>query len=155
MKSETMNHYVSIAANIGVLLGILLLAYELNQNQDMMRAQTRNELSQNVIELLTLAVNDGGFQNIIRRGGTGEELSVDEQFQFEKYLNGWFRYWENMHYQYRNGLYDENEFTKQREKIGDFISSNPGILNYWCRERLFYSPEFARELDGILATYEC
>ena len=46
MKTGTINQWVTLGANIGVLLGILLLAYELNQNNQLMEAEARfNQLS--------------------------------------------------------------------------------------------------------------
>ena len=150
MKLDRVNQLLQVAANLGVILSITFLAFELSQNRDMMTAQTRNEITQGAVELLTLAVNDGDFQRIIRRARSGEEMSEDEQWQFERHQNGWFRYWENMHYQYRNGLFDEIEFAGQIGAIGAGLSVSPGIVNYWCRVRSLYSPEFAREMEGLL-----
>ena len=104
MKLDRANQLLQVAANLGVILSITFLAFELSQNRDMMRAQTRNDLSQGVIELLVVQATDGELFNILRRGNAGEELSEDEQGRFNTMQNAFFRYWENMHYQYRNGL---------------------------------------------------
>jgi len=143
-----------ILGNVGVIVGILLLAYELHQNGDMMRAQTRSEISQGAINLLALSVNDGSFQSILRRGRSGEELSEDEQFQFQRYYNAWFRYWENMHYQYRIGLYDEAEFAAHR-KVLEASFSRLAVVTPWCQTESLYSPEFAAFIDDLLTAYQC
>ena len=155
MKKIDLGQTIGVLANIGVLIGILLLVYELSQNRQMMKAQTRNEIAQSTYELLTLSIDNLSFQSTMRRGRAGEELSEDEQYQFEGYHNGWFRFWENVHYQYRNGLYDETEFSKQREAWAFSFATNPGVVGYWCRVRSRFVPEFSLDVDELLTTYEC
>ena len=43
MKSDDLNKWLSLAANVGVVIGIVLLVAELNQNSELMRAQIFNE----------------------------------------------------------------------------------------------------------------
>jgi len=51
-----------------------------------------------------------------QRAGRGEQLTGDEQFQFRLRSNALFRYWEDVHYQYRLGLYDEEEYSRQKAR---------------------------------------
>ena len=155
MKKIVLGQTLAILANVGVLAGILLLVFELSQNREMMTAQTRNEISQGAAELLTLAINDVSFQNVIRRGQFGEELSEDEQWQFYRYQQSWLRYWENVHYQYRIGLFDETEFAYQKATWAGSLSIHPGIVKHWCERKAGFSPEFVTEIDGLLTFYQC
>ncbi len=155
MKKIELGQTLTILANVGVLAGILLLAFELSQNREMMTAQTRNEISQGAIALLTLAINDVSFQNVIRRGQFGEELSEDEQWQFNGHQQAWYRYWENVHYQYRIGLFDETEFATQKATWARSLSIHPGIVKHWCERKAGFSPEFVTEIDGLLTFYRC
>lgn len=43
MKAENLNRWLTLGANLGVLVGIILLIAELNQNSTLMRAQIFNE----------------------------------------------------------------------------------------------------------------
>lgn len=148
-------YWLNIFANIAVVGGIVFLGIEIRQNSDMMTAQTRNELAAGSVELLTFAINDADFVNTILRGHRGEDLSDIEQYQYRQRTNAWFRYWENVHYQYRNGLYDEIEYGVQREAIRGALFASVGFATYWCARRSLYSPEFVEEIDGLLATYRC
>ena len=49
---EKLNHLLTLLANIGVIAGIIFLAVEINQNTDMMRAQTRSAVTGSIITLL-------------------------------------------------------------------------------------------------------
>jgi hypothetical protein len=49
MKKIDVGQTLSIIGNVAVVTGILLLVFELNQNREMVMAQTRNEMSQVLI----------------------------------------------------------------------------------------------------------
>ena len=155
MKKIDFGQTLQLLGNVGVVVGILLLAYELNQNRDLMRAQTRNDLAQNVIGLFVSDMDDGELADVIRRGLAGEELSGTESWRYERRMNAWFRHWENMHYQYRAGLYDETEASKNLEAIAVALERDPGWLEYWCRRGALYSSEFAAEFESLLGARQC
>ena len=147
--------WLTIGANLGVLIGLLLLIAELNQNREMMRAQIRHELAMGIVNLLDTPASNQQLANVLFRGISGEKLAPSEMYQFEMRTNALFRYWEDVHYQYRVGLYDDAEFEKQRDAWKESLERSPLARDYWCKVRLLYSPEFAREMDGLLAATPC
>jgi hypothetical protein len=44
MDLDRINKWLSLGANIGIILGLVFLIAELNQNSDMMRSQTRHAM---------------------------------------------------------------------------------------------------------------
>ena len=73
IESDQLNRWLSLAANLGVIAGIVFLVVELRQNTDMMRAQSRTEMSQDTVNMLTLNVSDQEYLDVIDRGLQGEE----------------------------------------------------------------------------------
>jgi hypothetical protein len=69
--------------------------------------------------------------------------------------NALLRYWEDVHYQYRVGLYDEEEFSKQKEAWRSALKRSKGMRNYWCDVRALYSPEYMSEMDELLSDPGC
>ena len=65
------------------------------------------------------------------------------------------RIWEDEHYQYRMGLYDEAEFTHERENWKAVLRSRPGPIALWCRSSGNYSTEFSKEINGLLKSRAC
>lgn len=68
------DYWLTIFANLAVVGGIIFLGIEVRQNTQMMRAQTRNEISQSIIGFLDLereARHEGGTSEAVagRRGG--------------------------------------------------------------------------------------
>jgi hypothetical protein len=155
VESDRLARWLAIGANLGVLIGLLLLVAELKQSRDMMRAQIRHELAMGIVDLLQTPANNDQLADVLFRGVSGEALSPTESFQFEMRTNALFRYWEDVHYQYRVGLYDDAEFERQREAWRVSLERSRLTRNYWCKVRLLYSPEFAGEMDGLLVTSPC
>ena len=71
--------------------------------------------------------------DVLYRAHAGDDLTPVESFQFEMRSNALFRYLENVHYQYRVGLYDVVEFARQREAWGASMRNSRLGQEYWCR----------------------
>ena len=155
MDSDKANRWLTLGANLGVLVGLILLIAELNQNRDMMRAQTRHELAMGIVDLFQTPASNEQLADLMYRAKSGEEMTPTELFQFQLGTNALYRYWENVHYQYRVGLYDDIEFGKQREAWRTHFANSSRAEQYWCQVRSLYSPEFASEMDSLLANGPC
>jgi len=155
MKSERVHGWLTLIANLGVLIGIILLVVELRQNLTTMRAQTRHELSADIVELFSQVAGNEQLASLRRRADAGEELTPDEAYQYALITRAFFRYWENVHYQFRQGLYDEVEFERQKAAWASYASESAAVVDWWCRNRSTFSPEFAADFDRILTTHTC
>lgn len=143
-----------MGANLGVLVGIILLIIELDQNRNMMRAQTRNAIAAEAISLLTDIAYNEQYASVQRRGDAGEELTPDERFQYGLRTVAWFRFFENVHYQYRQGMFDEAEYATAREAWKTVLEPEATAM-IWCDYRLTISPDARFEIDSLLTTNLC
>ena len=154
MKKIDLGQTLSLIANVGVIAGILLLVYELNQNRAMMEAQVRQQVSQGAVDLhFGVAANPDLSEIVVDfsdRCTTMDECQTAEEFRFNQWSNATFRTWENAHYQYRLDLYDETEFSAQKESWRSILT-RPGIADRWRSVRMTYSPEFAAEIEDLLS----
>jgi len=155
MNIDRVSQGVQLAGNVGVILSIVFLAYQIGEQRELMKAQTRTAISSEVIGLLVSQATDEGLVSAVRRSYDGEELSPDDRFRLDRILRAYFRYWENVHYQYRNGLYDEEEFSKHKEAWRAYLAASKGAVSYWCEVRLLYSPKFAAQMDALLPSHRC
>jgi len=155
MKSDRTSRWLATLAQLGVIIGLVLLVFELNQTRDLMQAQTRHDLSSSIVALLLSIAENPELAHVMFRGDAGEELSPVEQYIYETRGRALFRYWENVHYQYRKGLYDRGEFSSQRDAWAAYLGTSSGAASTWCGMRGEFSPEFRAELDGVLLTTGC
>ena len=149
MKKIDVGQSIGILANISVLVGILLLVYQLDQNRLIMQAQTRTVLAQGVTDILYRLSVDDDVSEVWDRGNAGDELTATEAGRFTRLVLSQLRYQENVHYQYRAGLYDDIEFAAQREAWRRAYNT-PGASQVWCTVRTSFSPEFADEITKLL-----
>ena len=66
-----------------------------------------------------------------------------------------FRYFENVHYQYRVGLYDDHEFERQKIAWGNYMNGSARAPKIWCEYQHVVSAEFAVELNTLLNNAPC
>jgi hypothetical protein len=147
--------WLGLAANVAALIGLYLVVMQLQQNRELTRAQIRHELAVGIVDLLQVPAGNAQLASVLRRGAAGEALTPDELFQFRLRANALLRYWENVHYQYRQGLYDEVEFARQKAAWAASLRDSVGMTRYWCEVRALYSPLFAADLDGLLPAPGC
>ena|SRR5690242_18574149 len=150
MKKERLIQLIALAANCVTILGLVLVILQLQQNRTLMRAQVRHELASTIVDLLNSTANNSQLAGVLRRGARGEQLTEDEQLQFRMRWNAILRYWEDVHYQFRLGLYDEVEYSKQKAAWKATFADSVGFVKYWSEVRSLYSPRFAAEIDGLL-----
>jgi hypothetical protein len=157
MDTDKVNRWLTLGANFGVLAGIILLVVELEQNREMMRAQTRNEIAAEIVDLLSQVATSNELSSLLSRAASGESLSDEDQRQFGHRALAMFRYFENVHYQYRQGMYDEEEYQAQRDAWrhnGGFLS-RPEYKSVWCAWRETFSVEFRTEYESLFDNLAC
>jgi len=150
MKKIDVGQTITLLANVGVIAGIVFLAIELGQNKDLMRAQIRHELSQGAIDTIVRESADLETVNLFRRGLEGGELTPDEQIRFNQTLSAWFRYMEDVHFQYRNGLYEHSEFANQ-VNVWKGRLQMPSVHDHWCATNKNFAAEFVESVNSLAA----
>ena len=155
MKLRNVSEWIAIGANLGVLLGIILLILQLNQNRVIMKAEVRNELSTKVVEFLFTQATDPELAELMIKANNNETLSPAEQIMYGSRCEAAFRYWENVNYQYRQGLFDNTEYSAARRTMGIIINNNRGFKRFWCENKTLFSEPFGKEIDNILMDEKC
>jgi hypothetical protein len=153
VNKVNLGNTISILANIGVIAGIFFLAFELNQDRQLTRSQMRHELSQGSIDVVLMFNEDLETSNLVLRGLAGEALTDDEEARFGALLVAWYRHMENMHYQYRNGLYDDNEFRGNASFWRQRLAV-PVVREHWCETNPVFSEDFVDAVN-LLADIKC
>jgi hypothetical protein len=155
MNTERLNKWLTLGANLAVLAGIGLLIFELQQNRAMIRAQTRSEISSELTNLLSQVAADPQLASLVRRADEGKRLTPDEEKQYGHRSAAMFRFFENVNYQYRQGLYDESEYRAHRNAWRVFFDSSATAAKNWCTYREYVSPELRAEIDSLISDSVC
>ena len=155
MDLDTSNRWLTLSANLGVLVGIILLVVELDQNRDMMRAQTRNEIARATQELLTSWATSRELADIVVRANRSEDLSPSEYYMVAVRNESMLRNLENLHYQNRQGLFDRSEFEASSIRFSQLLRGQPSLVRHWCATRSGFSAEFNEFFQSLLPADNC
>ncbi len=155
MNTEYLDKWLTLGANLAVLVGIGVLIFELQQNREMARAQTRTEISSELTNLLSQVATNPQLASLVRRADNGDELTPDEEKQYGHRSAAFFRFFENVHYQYRQGLYDEFEYQAHRSAWRAFFVNSATAAKNWCDYRVLVSPNLRDEIDSLISEDTC
>ena len=84
MKKIDVGQTIGIIANVGVIAGILFLAFELRQNNDYMQAQDRFNRLSAIFSILDNQM-DSNISELVEKDRTGQEFSVAEEFRLQSF----------------------------------------------------------------------
>ena len=153
MKLSSLNDWLTLGADIGVLAGIILLAVELQQNTQMMRSQTRDAMTQKTVDWRYMLAGNPELSELF---ANSEAIMMNPEydanyFSLAALYEARLRIWENEWYQYQQGLFDESEFSARLLYWGRFFRRKPDFGAYWEGQRANYSESFAEQIDQLQA----
>ncbi len=123
MKKIDLGQTIGIFANIGVIAGIIFLAVELQQNNQLLRSEAEYHLFENMTATASDLIRDASLAEIFVKTNNNEELSDVERVRIDwLYERAYLSFaWE--YSQYENGLVDSVPVDIYREIItGNDIS---------------------------------
>jgi hypothetical protein len=150
MKKIDLGQAVTILANFGVLIGILLLVFELNQNRVVTEAQTRSAITARIIELTEMITQSAVGMTIYEKRLNKEPLTVKETYWQRGASRAVFRHWENVYFQYLAGLFSEDELNTYRVFWRNVTRCRTWEQDFWANNKMQFNPKFREEMDSIL-----
>ena len=153
-KSGNWRETAELVGVVAIVLSLILVAYELRQNTTVMRAQTRDAMTDKQMMFTDWVATNRYTAEVLTLSGQGKiEPGTPEAVSFEFFAQGVIREWENSYYQYEQGLFESEEFAPRIVRWRQIISLGP-VREYWARSKDQFSPRFRAEVDGILQTVD-
>lgn len=128
-----------LIANVGVIVGIVFLAIELQQNSDVMEAQARLNLIEIENEILTTLSEDDEIVSLVFKMQNGDELSAIEAFELTAFLQKGYRVLE--------WIYVELPNERRRISSRRVLLQFPVARQAWDQEKSAYDPAFVRFME--------
>ena len=86
MKSEKINSWLSLGANIGVVVGLMLVAYQINQDVELTKVQLFSDVTTSMNEFNQALMGDDPSEIIAKSIETPHELTLAELQIMDAYL---------------------------------------------------------------------
>ena len=135
----------------GVVVTLLYLAVQVRQNTKALRAATFQSIIGFATGFAERVAGSGEFATIFETGMADlEALNETERLRFHFQLIALLRRFENIHYQSRMGLIDDEQWEGLRASLHS-IMLRPGSRAWWKVNAQLFNPSFRKFLDGRLA----
>jgi hypothetical protein len=134
MRKIDLGQMITIAANVGVIAGIVFLAMELRQNTAAVQGATYQALSDGNSNQYLGVVHDPAFAAALQGVYAGQEMaefSETEAMQLIFYCNALIQRLENSYFQWQTGFVDDRIF--QSYGWSDGILTSRFFSEYWSR----------------------
>ena len=155
MKFENLNRWLTLGANIGVVVGIVFLIVEINQNTVATRIAARDSATQGHIDYMALAVDQTVLAEAMAKAVADQELSYLDSYQLEVFHEIRFRHYQRVFYQYQNGVLSEREWAAYQSGIRQsFRDENAGwevAKRTWAITNHKLSPNFVAYVEKLVA----
>lgn len=144
MNLDSLNKWLTLSANIGVIAGIILLAVELNQNNELLKSEARYNLQFSRAEELRQIAENEDLMKIWFKAGVDIELTADERNRLFGMLVQRFVHWEWYYEQYRGGLI---RFENIPIKAWQGIMESSERRKIWDSSVNLFTPEFVEFMN--------
>lgn len=149
MNAKRTNHWIAIAANVGVIASVIFLAVEIQQNSHISRAQAVQEFHRDMRDSLLDA--DERMADIIHRAYACEPITVVESNLRRLYWERLIRTYENQWYQRQQGLMDEAIYGGYQSYWR--VTVGWGDDDWWPPADGAFHPDFVRAMSNYLDTH--
>lgn len=153
MSADQISKWLTIFSNIGVLLGIVFLGFEIQQNTQMVRSQTRDSMTEKQLSWNYFAGSDREKAETFGRGEQNQLEPGAEYFQFLMMASSYFTIMSNEWYQYKQGLYDAEEFQPRLNRWKRQLAQ-PGFRRVWALVESQHSESFRNEINELIQEVE-
>lgn len=152
MISDRTQSWLNLAANLGVIISILLLAYEINQSTKATIAAASEGLTEHSLAFMSARLDSEIVARATFKSRHGEELSDIEHDQLVMLQHLNFRLFESAFLQYRRGLYERSEWERYERIIASLLPESPQAEEMWTETAGGWTIEFFEEVERIRQT---
>ena len=146
MDADRTNKWLTLTANIGVIVSLLFLAYEINQSTKATIAAASQGLTDQSVVYFDAQLDHEVISQATYKQRQGTELSGYELHQLDLLQRLNFRVFENAFLQYRRGFYEEREWERYRRIIAGHMAHNPVAIQMWEETKGAWTDEFTAEV---------
>jgi hypothetical protein len=152
MALEQLGSIGEFVGAIAVVISLVYLATQIRQNTRAVRSSAHQGIVQTLDRLMLTLANSPDLAHIWTKAHADESsLSPEEEIRLWAFINRVFGTWENIFFQRKQGLVDEEMW----ETYGTgFIrlATTPPYQRFWQAERGSFIPAFRKHVDDVAAS---
>ncbi len=152
MTAAKTRDWVSIGANVGILVGLILVAIQINQNNEMIRGSSYQMWVASNMELNAAATQAELSKTLNRGWMDSRELTEDTFIQFAMWNYSMMQMAQATDYLYKQGSLDQSLWETEIHRAALFLTA-PGIRQWWdAGGKSQLTPEFVELVESTPST---
>ncbi len=148
MDFSQLNEWLTLGANLGVLIGIVFLIIEIRQNSELHRSDSRKAIISNDQTSLLVALD---HHDLFAKLNQKEVLSKEDQYKLSFLFAIDLRNREFEYFQYKSGSLDEATWKSYKDLILMNHATERGRIWWEKVGRDIVNPKFGEMVDEMLA----
>jgi len=150
MKAGSISNWLTLVANIGVILGLILVAYELRQNSELMRVQISQARADSAMASNEHSFNSAYIPPILVKVWQGDDLNAEETIRFTDYFRAMNRNQDNVLGQYDAGMLGDNTPRSIMTFACQFIGTSEASQTAWEYTKGGYTDRYIEFIENTL-----
>ena len=155
---EKLNQWLTLAANLGVIAGLIFLGLEIQQNTISTRMAARENATQGHIDYLGYLLDNTVLAHANEKLSNNQPVDNLEGNQMRIFLQMRWRHYERVYYQYRNDLISDQEWAGFEAGIMRSFRDENDLWRMsgkvWARDKERLSQQFAEYVEGLRVRQE-
>jgi hypothetical protein len=155
---EKLNQWLTLAANFGVIAGLIFLGLEIQQNTISTRMAARENATQGHIDYLGYLLDNTVLARANEKLTNNQPVDDLEDNQMRIFLQMRWRHYERVYYQYRNDLISDQEWAGFEAGIMRSFRDENDLWRMsgtvWERDKERLSQQFAEYVEGLRVQQE-
>jgi len=146
---DSTNRWLTLIANIGVIVGLIFLALEIRQNTEVARSAVDLEITMMGTDFhMRVAENPALARAYFIGLRDPDSLSEDERMQLHYLIPAVFLLLEGAHKQYIRGFLPEEGWMPYEGLIA-YLLENPLVRDWWVNGSTVFSQDFETVVEDI------
>ena len=131
MNEARMNHWLQILANVGIVVGLLLVGFQIKQNSDLLKTQLLYDESRRIVDFEMQMLGDDPARVWAKSMTDPQELTLEEQRVMEASLWIYAEHIRATRLLSQLGLLDDEEWRARVQAESAFYYGNSYGLGWW------------------------
>ena len=151
MNAEKLNAWLSLGANVGVVIGLVLLIFEISQNTEMMQAQINQSRTDTALSEQQAVYTSDHVPAMLVKISRGEELSDEDLIRYERFFRAFNRNQDNNLWQYNEGYLGDNIPLSIKGAVREVIAGHELGIATWELQKYSYTVEYVAFVEEAIS----
>jgi len=149
---DNLSRWLSLLANIGVLLGIVFLVIEIDQNSLETKLQTETSFLSSFTDVELSTASNPELIEALLKSQKGAPLDEADQLRTLLFYRAVLRSYQNTYYQAQTGVLNQDIWRGEQAQMRQSFGFDKGLASFWRANNSMYTEEFNDLVRAMLVS---